>query len=87
MRPLIDSIFNPVTQMLSSTKANLLRYAVERNKPIDLDSFFAPFALLGNDWVFALKAIMFSVFSVTVLFLAIAIRGIYLYFKEGVQWW
>ncbi|MGK5512297.1 hypothetical protein [Brevibacillus formosus] len=87
MRNFVDSIFGPVSQFLGQIKSNLLRFAVERNRPIDLDSFFAPFATLGPTWVVLIKSIMVSLFAVTLLWVAISLRGAYLYFKDGVKWW
>lgn len=87
MKNFIDSLFAPATQFLVSIKTSLLQFAIEKNKPIDLDSFFSPFAMMGSSWVVLIKAVLISLFSITVLYLAIGARGIYLYFKEGIKWW
>ncbi|MGC5328956.1 hypothetical protein [Brevibacillus sp. SYSU BS000544] len=87
MRNFIDSLFNPASQFLQGIRDSLLKYSVGRNKPIELDSFFSPFALLGTSWVVLIKAVMLSLFSITMLYVAIGARGVYLYFKESIKWW
>ena len=87
MRNFIDSLFNPMSQFLQSIKTNLLQYSIQKNMLIDLDSFFSPFALLGPSWVLFIKTFVGSLFGITMLLIAIGLRGVYLYFKEGVKLW
>ncbi|WP_232700203.1 hypothetical protein [Brevibacillus daliensis] len=87
MRNLIDTIFGPVDRFISSALESLSKFAIERNRPIELDTFFAPFTVLGDNWVFLIKAVVLSLMTVTGLLVAVLIRNLYLYFKEGVKWW
>lgn len=87
MRNFIDSLFSPASSFLHGIRDSLLKFSIDRNKPIDLDSFFSPFALLGPMWVVLIKAILISIFSLTALFVAVGARGVYLYFKEAILWW
>ncbi|MGG0753101.1 hypothetical protein [Brevibacillus laterosporus] len=87
MRELIDSIFAPVDRFFDMAINALGRFSIQQNRLIDLDSFFAPFSILGDSWVFLIKTVFATLFSVTAIFVVIQIRNLYLSFKEGVRWW
>lgn len=87
MKDVIDSIFDPASAFLQIAISGLSRFSIEKNRPIDLDSFFAPFAMMGDSWVFLIKTGFVSLLALTGLFLATVIRDLYLNFKDGVKWW
>jgi hypothetical protein len=87
VRNVIDSIFDPASRFFDSAFVYLHRFSIEKNRPIDLDSFFAPFAMMGSSWVLLIKAVFVSLLAVTGLFVATVIRDLYLQFKSGVKWW
>lgn len=87
MKKVIDSIFDPASRFLGQAISSLGKFSIEKNRPIDLDSFFAPFAMLGDSWVVLIKAVLISLLSITGLYLALVIRDLYLNFKGAVKWW
>lgn len=87
MRALLDSIFDPASDFLLEAIAGLSRFRVEQNRPIELDTFFAPFVMLGDNWVLLIKAVFVTLLALTGLLIATVGRDVYLMFKEGVKWW
>jgi len=84
---LIDSIFDPASEFLQSAISGLAKFSIEKNRPIELDSFFGPFAMMGTYWVVLIKAVFLSLLGITGLFLSSVGRELYLKFKDGVKWW
>lgn len=84
---IIDTIFDPIIQMLVSARDQLDQASMVAARGLHLDYFLGPVSMLGWQW----KALISSVVASAFLLLTIvAVRkgyGLYLALKEGVKWW
>lgn len=84
---IIDSIFNPIIQILITARDHLDNVAHVAARGLNLDYFLGPVSMLGWQWRTLVGSIIAAAFLILAVFIARRVYGIYLAFKEGVKWW
>ncbi|MGI9861331.1 hypothetical protein SDD30_08100 [Moorella naiadis] len=84
---IVDSIFNPVIQILTSARDRLEGVSLVAVRGLNLDYFLGPLSLLSPEWRALIGSIVASAFLILGVLVARKTYSLYLAFKEGVKWW
>ena len=84
---IIDSIFNPVIQILVSARDHLDATALTAAKGLNLDYFLGPISMLGPPFRNLIFTIVASAFLILGVLTARKAYALYLSMKDGVKWW
>jgi hypothetical protein len=84
---IIDTIFDPVIQILVSARDHLQSAAMVAAQGLNLDYFLGPIAMMGWQWRALVSSIVASAFLLLTILVVRKGYGIYLSLKDGVKWW
>lgn len=84
---IIDSVFDPVIQILIAARDNLDSAALVAARGINLDYYLGPVSALGWQWRTLIVTIVTCAFLLLSVLAARKIYALYLALKEGVKWW
>jgi len=84
---IVDSIFDPVIQILISARDHLDAAALVAARGLNLDYFLGPISMLGGAWRTLIFTVVASAFLLLSVLTARKIYSLYLALKEGVKWW
>lgn len=84
---IIDSVFNPVIQILLSARDHLDAASLVAARGLNLDYYLGPVSMCGWQWRALVASIVASSFLILVVLIARKVYAIYLALKEGVKWW
>ncbi len=84
---IIDSIFDPVIQILAAARDQLDQVSMVAARGLNLDYYLGPVSMLGTEWQLLIGSVVASAFLLITVLVARKGYGIYLALKEGVKWW
>lgn len=84
---IIDTIFDPIIQILISARDRLDYISMVAARGLNLDYFLGPVSMLGPEWSALISSVVLSAFLLIIVLVARKGYGIYLALKEGVKWW
>jgi len=84
---IIDTIFDPIIQMLATARDYLDQAAVVAARGLNLDYFLGPVSMLGWQWKALVSSVIASAFLLLMVVVVRKAYGMYLALKEGVKWW
>ena len=84
---IIDSIFNPVIQILTVARDRLDHISMVAARGLNVDYYLGPISMLGPEWRTLIGSIIASAFMIVIVLLARRAYALYLALKEGVKWW
>ncbi|OMD76582.1 hypothetical protein [Paenibacillus odorifer] len=87
MRNLIDTIFGPVLGWLTSISSRLSSLSVPMARPLNLSNYFGYFEWLGSYWMTFITTCCTLAFIYLIIYLVRTQSGLFLKFKEFIQWW
>ena len=87
MTNLIDSIFNPIFQMLDNMQSRLSNIGTISAKGLDLDNYFGFIYILGPSWSGVISSLLAALTFIAVLYIIKTNSRIYLWFKDLIKWW
>ncbi len=87
MRNFIDSLLNPVLQILSKIKESLLQTSTVAAAGYDLNAYFGWITLLGSGFSTLLMSLIGSLIFLTVLYMIRSQSRVIIWFKELIGRW
>lgn len=87
MRALIDTIFHPVLNWLTTIFETIQQLSVPLSRPVDIGMYLGPFVLLGSGWITFISTACALAFIYIVAFIVVAQRGLFIRFKDVIKWW
>lgn len=87
MKGLIDSVFGPVIEFLTTILTFIEELSVPVSRPFDPSNYLAPLTLLGPYWFNFVTTVCMLAFIYVVVFLIVAYNGMYIKFKDNIKWW
>lgn len=87
MRSLIDTIFNPVLNWLTSIYNMILELSVPVARPLNITNYLGPLAELGPYWITFITTVGALAFVYMITFLVVAYQGAFIKFKDTIKWW
>jgi hypothetical protein len=84
---IIDTIFDPIIQILATARDYLDQAATVAARGLNLDYYLGPVAMLGWEWKALISSVIASAFLLLIVVVARKAYGMYLALKEGVKWW
>lgn len=87
MQGIIDSIFQPVIDILRTARDTLEGMSLVAARGLNLDYFLGPLSLLGWQWRTLISSIVASAFLLLSVLVVRKVYSIYLALKEGAKWW
>jgi hypothetical protein len=88
MKSVIDTtIFSPIFGWLNKMFDAIMKLTVPASHPINPNSFFKAFAMLGNGWVIFVSTACVLAATYGILFVVMAFKHGVIEFKVFVKWW
>jgi len=87
MQRIIDSLFNPIIQVLTQARDYLENASKISAKGLNLDYFLGPVSMLGWQWRSLILSVISSVILIVTILAVRKLYGLYLAMKEGAKWW
>ncbi|GAB6454366.1 MULTISPECIES: hypothetical protein [unclassified Bacillus cereus group] len=87
MKSVIDTIFSPIFGWLNQMFNSIMKLTVPASHPINPNSFFKAFAMLGNGWVIFVSTACVLAATYGILFVVMAFKHGVVEFKVFVKWW
>lgn len=87
MRNLIDTIFAPVLGWLNDIYYRLIALSVPASRPLTLGNYFGYFDWLGPHWKLLITTCCTLAFIYLLVYLIRTQSGLFLKFKDFIQWW
>lgn len=84
---IVDSIFDPVINILLTARNGLDSASSVAARGLNLDYFLGPISLLGWEWRTLVASIISCCFLLLCVMTARRVYGLYLALKEGAKWW
>lgn len=84
---IVDTIFNPVIEILTTARDHLESVSLVAARGINLDYFLGPISGLGPEWRTLILSVCGSAFLILTILVARKVYSIYLTLKEGTHWW
>lgn len=87
MTNLIDSLFDPVLQLIENMQNRISSIGTVAARGIDLDNYFGFLTILGPSWVGVMTSFLAALVFLTVLYMIKTQSRLYLWFKDLIKWW
>lgn len=87
IRALIDTIFNPVLQWLTSIYNSIMSLTVPVSRPFNIDNYFGVFGLMGSGWTDFVKTVCALAFIYCLCYVVVTQAGLFQKFKDFIKWW
>jgi len=87
MRPLIDTIFNPVLSWLQGIINYIDSLSIPVSRPLNISYYFGYFSLFGDGWEYFIRTVATLAFIYGVSYLVVTQIGLFTKFKDMIKWW
>lgn len=87
MKALIDSIFGPVLDWLTSMIDLLHEASIPAARPLDPSDYLGIYAQVGAGWIGFIASAMLMFVVYVVVYVVMVHNGVYLKFKKSIKWW